>query len=88
MIVNDDSSIVNKLETLLIDDTRVIIYDCNMFIVEATELYYPEETNLDKPQSSHGGSKSAIFRCKTGHFSQKSHILMHFLFQCGNRRSA
>ncbi len=35
-IVNDDSSIVNKLETSLIDDARVIIYDCHMFIVQAT----------------------------------------------------
>ncbi len=38
MIVNDDSSIVNKLETSLIDDARVIIYDRHMFIVEATAL--------------------------------------------------
>ncbi len=37
MIVNDDSSIVNKLETSLIDDARVIIYDRHMFIVQATE---------------------------------------------------
>jgi hypothetical protein len=36
MIVNDDSSIINKLETSLIDDARVIIYDCHMFIVQAT----------------------------------------------------
>ncbi len=35
-IINDDSSIVNKLETLLIDDARVIIYDRHMFIVQAT----------------------------------------------------
>jgi hypothetical protein len=36
MIVNDDSSIINKLETSLTDDARVIIYDCHMFIVQAT----------------------------------------------------
>ncbi len=35
MIVNDDSSI-NELETSLIDDPRVIIYDCHMVIVQAT----------------------------------------------------
>ena len=35
-IVNDDSSIVNKFETSLTDDARVIIYDCHMFIVQAT----------------------------------------------------
>jgi hypothetical protein len=33
LIVNDDSSIVNKLETSLTDDARVIIYDHLMFIV-------------------------------------------------------
>jgi hypothetical protein len=37
-IVNDDSSIVNKLETSLIDDATVIIYDCHMFMVQATGL--------------------------------------------------
>jgi hypothetical protein len=33
MILNDDSRVVNKLETLLNDYARVIIYDCHMFIV-------------------------------------------------------
>ena len=37
MIVNDDSSIVNKIETSLIDDARVIIYNSHMFIVQATD---------------------------------------------------
>ncbi len=37
-IVNNNSSIVNKLETSLIDDARVVIYDCHMFIVQATGL--------------------------------------------------
>ncbi len=36
-IVNDDSRVVNKLETSLTDDTRVVIYDRHMFIVQATE---------------------------------------------------
>ena len=36
-IVNDDSRVVNKLEASLTDDARVIIYDCHMFIVQATE---------------------------------------------------
>ena len=35
-IVNDDSRIVNKLETSLTDDARVVIYDRHMFIVQAT----------------------------------------------------
>ena len=36
-IINDDSRVVNKLEASLTDDARVIIYDCQMFIVQATE---------------------------------------------------
>ncbi len=36
MSVNDDSRVVNKLETSLADDARVIIYDRHMFIVQAT----------------------------------------------------
>ncbi len=35
-IVNDDSSVVNKLETSLTDDARVVIYNRHMFIVHAT----------------------------------------------------
>ncbi len=37
-IVNDDSRVINKLETSLNDDDRVVIYDCHMFIVQATGL--------------------------------------------------
>ncbi len=37
-IVNDDSSAISKLETSLTDDARVIIYDCHMFIVQATSV--------------------------------------------------
>ncbi len=36
MIVKDDSSILNKFEASLTDNARVIIYDHNMFIVQAT----------------------------------------------------
>jgi hypothetical protein len=39
MIVNEDSGVVNKLETSLSDDARVIIYNCHMFIVQATGAY-------------------------------------------------
>jgi hypothetical protein len=37
-IVNVDSGIVNKLETSRIDEARVIIYDCNILIVQSTDL--------------------------------------------------
>jgi hypothetical protein len=36
-IVNDDSRVINKLETSLTDDTIVVIYDRHMFIVQATD---------------------------------------------------
>ncbi len=35
-IVNYASSFINKLEALLTDDARVIIYDPHVFIVQAT----------------------------------------------------
>jgi hypothetical protein len=35
-IVNDDARIINKLDASLTDYARVVIYDCNMFIVQAT----------------------------------------------------
>ncbi len=38
MIINYASSIVNKLEALLTDDARVIIYDRHVFIVQATVI--------------------------------------------------
>ena len=38
MIVNDVSRVVNKIESSLTDDARVVIYDCHMFIVVATDL--------------------------------------------------
>ncbi len=35
-MVNDDSKVVNKLETSLTDDARVVIYDRHMFIVQTS----------------------------------------------------
>ncbi len=37
-IVNDDARVINKLEASLTDNARVVIYDCHMFIVQATSL--------------------------------------------------
>ncbi len=37
-IVNDDTMVVNKLEASITDETRVVIYDHHMFIVQATEV--------------------------------------------------
>ncbi len=36
MIVNDNSRVVNKLETSLTDDARVVTYDHHMFMIQAT----------------------------------------------------
>ncbi len=38
-IVNYTSSSVNKLRASLNDDARVVIYDCHMFIVQATATH-------------------------------------------------
>jgi len=51
-IVNDDTSVINKLETSLIDDARVSIYDCHMFIVQATDLYDSVEQHTLKNVNS------------------------------------
>ncbi len=45
MIINDDSSIINKLGASLTDDARVVIYDHHMFIGKAT-VSFPTPTNL------------------------------------------
>jgi hypothetical protein len=37
-IVNYASSVINKLEALLTDDARGIIYDCHVFVIQATAL--------------------------------------------------
>jgi len=37
-IINDDSKVVNKLETSLTDGASVIIYNRHMFIVQATDV--------------------------------------------------
>ncbi len=39
-IVNDDTRIVNKLDASLTDDSRVVIYDRHMFIVQATDYNF------------------------------------------------
>jgi hypothetical protein len=36
MILNYESSIVNRFGASLTDDARVVIYDCHIFIVHAT----------------------------------------------------
>ncbi len=49
MIIIDDSSIVNKFEASLIDDARVVIYDCHMFIVQASGFSLPlTESRMSK----------------------------------------
>jgi hypothetical protein len=40
-IVKDDSSDINKWQVSLTDDTRVDIYDRNMFIIQATGFDNP-----------------------------------------------
>ncbi len=40
-IANDDSRVVNQLKASLTDNTRVVIYDCHMFIEQATGMFVP-----------------------------------------------
>jgi len=49
VIVNDDSRVINKLETSLTDDAKVIIYNCQMFIVQATGVYPRVESLMGAP---------------------------------------
>ncbi len=37
-IVNDNSSVINKGSLKLIDNARVVIYDLNRFIIQATGI--------------------------------------------------
>jgi len=46
MIVNYASSIINKLEVLLTDDARVIIYNRHVFIVQATGSTYLNQKKI------------------------------------------
>ncbi len=61
MIVNDNSRVVNKLEASLTDDTRVVIYDRHMFIVQATGSM---KDNRRKPKSCLG----QVFNFKLSRF--------------------
>ncbi len=70
-IINDDSSMINKLETLLIDNARVVIYDRHMFIVQATELtlFYPYRAlTVEKKQNRYysiGNSSATVINSVT-----------------------
>jgi hypothetical protein len=46
-IVNDQSRFVNKLETSLTDDARVVIYDRHMFIVQGTVFSWSSKKQFD-----------------------------------------
>ncbi len=41
-IVNDDSSIISMWQVSITDDTRVIIYDRHMFIIQTIGVIYAE----------------------------------------------
>jgi hypothetical protein len=49
--INDDASIINKFEASLTDDARVVIYDRNMFIIQAAGfriLFWHKISKLSK----------------------------------------
>ena len=45
-IVNDDCSVISKLSFKLIDDPRVVIYDCHKFIIQATGVKAASDTRV------------------------------------------
>ncbi len=48
-IINDNSRVINKLKTSLTDDARVVINNCHMFIVQATESINLKWGNIRDP---------------------------------------
>jgi hypothetical protein len=50
MIVNDNSSVINKLEASLTDDARVVIFNCHMFIVQVTGFVLLAKNFFSMPQ--------------------------------------
>ncbi len=73
-IINDDSSIVNKLETSVTDNARVIIYDRHMFIVQATGLNNVIPNGWE-PTSCLG----QVYKFKSGSFSSQQDKCMGFM---------
>jgi hypothetical protein len=61
-IINDDSSIINKLKTSVTDDATVIIYHRHMFIVQATghSLIHYCLRNAGKARSLHSEHIKAL----------------------------
>jgi hypothetical protein len=73
-IVNYASSIVNKLEALLTDDARVIIYDHHVFIVQATGTSSGDRTRtLDFLMA-----RSVFYHCATHRDRTRAHTLCCF----------
>ncbi len=68
-IVNDDSNFTNKWRHSLVwrsSDARVVIYDCNLFIIQATVFYSnlrlgKYETRLKVSSTSIQTKKSQLF---------------------------
>jgi hypothetical protein len=78
MIVNDDSSIVNKLETSLIDDATVIIDDHHIFMVRASVFTKFHIYALKKVLTI----VISKFHKKILRFSEKSFTIMFCKYQC------
>ncbi len=60
-IVNDDSRVINNLETSLTDSASVIIYDRHIFIVQATDA----RMQLDSKTSNLGLLAYCSTNCAT-----------------------
>jgi hypothetical protein len=60
MIVNDDSIIVSDWSFKLIDDPRVVIYDCHRFILQAIDGRPIKVTSQDLANSYRRSVKNAL----------------------------
>ncbi len=49
-IVHDDSSIISKWSSKLTDDTGVVMYDRNMFIIQSTGYFSNQLYQLEDSQ--------------------------------------
>ncbi len=47
IIINDDSRVINKCEASLTDNARVVIFECHMFIVQATSFFEGLQVKLE-----------------------------------------
>ncbi len=69
--MNYASSAISKWSFKLIDDARAIIYDRNMFIIQATRINGQDESIRQAWKNLAGGKRSSLFYPYVGVESKK-----------------